>query len=221
MPEENTLHLLVGLGNPGQRYRLTRHNIGFRCIDYLSQQHHIPVTRKRFSALVGEGSLAGQRVILAKPQTFMNDSGKAVHPLMHWYKIAPQHILVIYDDLDIPLGRLRLRADGSSGGHRGIQSIITETGSQDFDRLRIGIGRPVGDAVDHVLNGFSAAEEEIIARLFMQLDAIIACYLSEGIASAMNRYNSLNLAEQPQSPASAKPEEEQGTKQASGRRDNT
>jgi len=195
MSELNSMYyLLVGLGNPGQRYRLTRHNIGFRCIDYLAEQHHITVTRKRFSALLGEGVISGQRLILAKPQTFMNESGKAVQPIIHWYKIIPQHILVIYDDLDIPLGRIRLRADGSSGGHRGINSIITETGSQAFNRLRVGIGRPVGDAVDHVLNGFSPDEELVINRLFAQLDPIVDCYLREGITSAMNRYNNLDLA---------------------------
>jgi len=202
MSEEHLpYYLLIGLGNPGQRYRITRHNIGFRCIDYLAEQHHIAVTRKRFAALLGEGVIAGARVVLAKPQTFMNDSGKAAQPLMHWYKIVPEHILVIYDDLDIPLGRLRLRADGSSGGHRGISSIITETGSQAFNRLRIGIGRPIGDAIDHVLNGFNTDEEAILARLFGQLDPIVDCFLREGIASAMNRFNSLNLA----APA-AKPE---------------
>ncbi len=198
MSEEHLpYYLLVGLGNPGQRYRMTRHNIGFRCIDHLAERHQIAVTRKRFAALLGEGTIAGERVVLAKPQTFMNESGKAVQPIMRWWKIPPDHILVIYDDLDIPLGRLRLRADGSSGGHRGISSIIAETNSPAFNRLRIGIGRPIGDAIDHVLNGFSVEEKAVLAKLFEQLDPIVDCFLREGIASAMNRYNSLNLAVPP------------------------
>ncbi|MCE5258827.1 MAG: aminoacyl-tRNA hydrolase [Chloroflexi bacterium] len=198
MSEEHLpYYLLVGLGNPGQRYRMTRHNIGFRCIDHLAERHQIAVTRKRFAALLGEGTIAGERVVLAKPQTFMNESGKAVQPIMRWWKIPPEHILVIYDDLDIPLGRLRLRADGSSGGHRGINSIIAETSSPAFNRLRIGIGRPIGDAIDHVLNGFSAEEKTVLDKLFEQLDPIVDCFLREGLASAMNRYNSLNLAVPP------------------------
>jgi PTH1 family peptidyl-tRNA hydrolase len=187
-------YLLVGLGNPGPRYRLTRHNIGFRCIDFLADRQHIAVTRKRFSALLGEGNFAGAHVILVKPQTYMNDSGKAVQPVMHWYKIPPERVLIIYDDLDIPLGRIRLRVGGSSGGHKGINSIINETGSQAFSRLRIGIGRPIDDAIDHVLNGFGAEEETILAKFMGQLESIVECYIREGIASAMNRYNGLNLA---------------------------
>ncbi|MHB9032400.1 MAG: aminoacyl-tRNA hydrolase [Anaerolineae bacterium] len=190
-------YLLVGLGNPGQRYHLTRHNIGFRSIDYLAEHHHIAVSRKRFSAQIGEGLIAGAHVVLAKPQTFMNDSGNAVQPIMHWYKIPAERVLVIYDDLDIPLGRLRLRAGGSSGGHRGINSIIAVTGSQAFNRLRIGIGRPIDDAIDHVLNGFTPAEEDILGKLFKQLAPIVDCYIREGITSAMNRFNGLNLAPPP------------------------
>lgn len=186
--------LLIGLGNPGQRYRMTRHNIGFRCIDHLARLNAITISRKRFSALIGEGVIAGKRVILAKPQTFMNDSGKAVQPICHWYKIVPERVLVIYDDLDLPVGRVRLRAGGSSGGHRGIQSIITETGSSAFNRLRIGIGRPIGDAVDHVLNGFSADEEVVMGRVLEQIAPIVECCLQDGITAAMNRYNNLNLA---------------------------
>jgi PTH1 family peptidyl-tRNA hydrolase len=201
MPEDrSSLALLVGLGNPGQRYRLTRHNIGFRSIDELAWLHNITVSRQRFAAQLGEGMIADTRVVLAKPQTFMNDSGQAVQPISHWYKIPPERILVIYDDLDLPLGRVRLRAGGSSGGHRGINSIIVALGSAGFNRLRIGIGRPIGDAIDHVLNGFGADEEPIIQRLLDQIEPIIDCYLQEGVASAMNRFNSLNLDDAPAAP---------------------
>lgn len=206
MPEN--LHpsfLLVGLGNPGQRYAQTRHNIGFRCIDFLAQQNSIELARKRFAAKLGEGSIGEEHVILAKPQTFMNDSGKAVQPISHWFKVAPERILVIYDDLDLPIGRLRLRPGGSSGGHRGINSIITDTGNQDFNRLRIGIGRPAqGDPIDYVLNAFSPDEERIISEVIKLVEPIVGCYLSEGIAQAMNRYNNVNLANPPVTPPQGK-----------------
>jgi peptidyl-tRNA hydrolase, PTH1 family len=199
MPEN--LHpnfLLVGLGNPGQRYAQTRHNIGFRCIDFLAQQNGIDMSRKRFAAKLGEGIIDRKHVILAKPLTFMNDSGKAVQPISHWFKVTPERILVIYDDLDLPIGRLRLRPGGSSGGHRGINSIISDTGNQDFNRLRIGIGRPaLGNPVDYVLNAFSPDEESIINEVIKLVEPIVACYLNEGIAQAMNRYNNINLANPP------------------------
>ncbi|MHB1355594.1 MAG: aminoacyl-tRNA hydrolase [Anaerolineae bacterium] len=196
MPENlHPNYLLVGLGNPGQRYALTRHNIGFRCIDLLAKRYGIDLTRKRFAAKLGEGNVGGKHVILAKPQTFMNDSGKAVQPISHWFKVAPENILVIYDDLDLPIGRLRLRPGGSSGGHRGIDSIIKDTGNQDFNRLRVGIGRPaLGNPIDYVLNAFSPDEERVISEVINLVESIVDCYLSEGIAQAMNRYNNVNLA---------------------------
>lgn len=206
MPEN--LHpsfLFVGLGNPGQRYAQTRHNIGFRCIDFLAHANGIEITRKRFAAKLGEGSIGGEHVILAKPLTYMNDSGKAVQPISHWFKVTPERILIVYDDLDLPIGRLRLRPGGSSGGHRGINSIITDTGNQDFNRLRIGIGRPAqGDPIDYVLNAFSADEECIISEVIKLVEPIVDCYLSEGIAQAMNRFNNLNLASPSVSPLQGK-----------------
>ena len=206
MPDNlHSSFLFVGLGNPGQRYAQTRHNIGFRCIDFLAQRNSIEITRKRFAAKLGEGSIGGEHVVLAKPLTFMNDSGKAVQPISHWFKVAPERILVIYDDLDLPIGRLRLRPGGSSGGHRGINSIITDTGNQDFNRLRIGIGRPAqGDPIDYVLNAFSPDEERIISEVIKLVEPIVGCYLSEGIAQAMNRYNNVNLASQPVTPPQGK-----------------
>ena len=206
MPDNlHSSFLFVGLGNPGQRYAQTRHNIGFRCIDFLAQRNSIEITRKRFAAKLGEGSIGGEHVVLAKPLTFMNDSGKAVQPISHWFKVAPERILVIYDDLDLPIGRLRLRPGGSSGGHRGINSIITDTGNQDFNRLRIGIGRPAqGDPIDYVLNAFSPDEERIISEVIKLVEPIVGCYLSEGIAQAMNRYNNVNLASQLVTPPQGK-----------------
>jgi peptidyl-tRNA hydrolase, PTH1 family len=203
MPENlHSSFLLIGLGNPGPRYAKTRHNIGFRCIDFLAQRFNIEITRKRFAAKLGEGSMGKAHVILAKPQTFMNDSGKAVQPISHWFKVSPEHILVIYDDLDLPIGRLRLRSGGSSGGHRGVNSIIEDTGNPDFNRLRIGIGRPAqGDPIDYVLNAFSVDEERIIDEVIKLVEPITACFLDEGIAQAMNRYNNVNLAILPVPPS--------------------
>jgi len=184
--------LIVGLGNPGPRYERNRHNIGFQCLDRLASEHHISVTRKRFRALVGEGQIAGRRAVLLKPQTFMNDSGLAVAPAVRWYNIPPERILVIYDDLDLPLGKLRLRPGGSSGGHHGIESIIAELGSPDFIRARVGIGRPErGDPVDYVLGDFGAEQEPVIEETRHLVARAVVSVLEEGIDAAMNRYNGM------------------------------
>lgn len=185
-------YLIVGLGNPGPRYERHRHNVGFQCLDRVARAYDIAVTRTRFRARIGEGRLAGRRVVLLKPQTFMNDSGLAVAPAARWYKVPPERILVIYDDLDLPLGRLRLRPGGSSGGHRGIESIIVELGRSDFARARVGIGRPeFGDPVDYVLNDFSREQEPIIEETRELVVRAVACFVEEGIREAMNAYNGL------------------------------
>lgn len=156
--------LIVGLGNPGPRYAGNRHNIGFRAVEELAQAHRLDFARTEHHALTAHGSIAEQRVILAKPQTWMNDSGKAIAPLVHFYKTPPERLLIIYDDLDIPLGTLRFRAEGSSGGHRGVQSTIQHLGTQAFPRLRLGIGRPPGqmDPAAYVLQDFSQSEEPVL-----------------------------------------------------------
>lgn len=156
--------LVVGLGNPGLRYARNRHNIGFRAVADLAVAHRLSFSRTEHYALTTHGALAGRRVIVAQPQTWMNESGKAVAPLAHFYKIPPERILVIYDDLDIPLGTLRFRPNGSSGGHRGLDSIFQHLGTQDLPRLRLGIGRPPGrmDAAAYVLQNFSEDEETLL-----------------------------------------------------------
>lgn len=153
--------LIAGLGNPGPRYAHNRHNIGFQIVDALAQAHRLDFTRMEHRAQTAHGTLGAQRVILAKPQTWMNESGKAVAPLSRFYKVAPERILVIYDDLDIPLGAIRYRPDGTSGGHRGVQSIMQLLGTPALPRLRVGIGRPPGqmDPAAYVLQDFSAAEQ--------------------------------------------------------------
>jgi PTH1 family peptidyl-tRNA hydrolase len=184
----------VGLGNPGPRYAKTRHNIGFMCIDYLAQEYDISVKRKRFKALLGEGRIGAQRVVLAKPLTFMNDSGQAVSPISRWYKVPPERILIIHDDLDLPLGKIRLRPSGSAAGHHGMESIIAELGTSAFPRLRIGIGRPErGDPIDYVLGDFSRDQEATIRATLELVGRLIPMYLDEGITKAMNEFNSLTI----------------------------
>ena len=185
-----TAYLIVGLGNPGDKYDWNRHNIGFQAIDHLAGSSGIPLRKRRFRASYGEGSIGPHRVVLAKPLTFMNESGQAVAPLSRWYKIPPERILVMHDDLDLPLARIRLRPGGSSGGHKGLQSIIASLGTQEFPRLRIGIGRPTrGDPIDYVLNDFDRGQEPTIRATYPWIERILQCFLDQGIEVAMNEYN--------------------------------
>ncbi len=156
--------LIAGLGNPGPRYTHNRHNIGFQIVDALAQAHGFSFTRMEHRAQTAHGEIGTRRVILAKPQTWMNESGKAIAPLSRFYKIDSARMLVIYDDLDIPLGDLRYRPEGSSGGHKGVQSITQLLGTQALPRLRVGIGRPPGqmDPAAYVLQDFSAAETHVV-----------------------------------------------------------
>lgn len=187
--------MIVGLGNPGERYERTRHNVGFWCLDRLAEAWKATRERRRFKALVSEATLGPRRLVLVKPQTFMNDSGDAVAPASRWYKIPPTQILVIHDDLDLPVGRVRFRWGGSSGGHRGVASIIERLGADSFLRLRIGIGRPPhNDAVDYVLSRFTREEQVVVDRIVDSVPAMVRCVLEEGIAEAMNRYNGLDAS---------------------------
>lgn len=156
--------LIAGLGNPGPHYIHNRHNIGFQIVDALAHANQLGFTRVEHRAQTAHGTVAARRVILAKPQTWMNESGKSIAPLSRFYKIDPARMLVIYDDLDIPLGDLRYRPEGSSGGHKGVQSIMQLLGTQALPRLRVGIGRPPGqmDPAAYVLQDFSAAETHIV-----------------------------------------------------------
>ena len=182
--------LIVGLGNPGRKYAGNRHNIGFQCVDRLAEGHAICLSKSRFKARYGEGRLDDCRIILAKPLTYMNSSGEAVGPLSRWYKIPPERVLVIHDDLDLPLARVRLRSGGSSGGHHGIASVIEHLGTCDFPRLRIGIGRPqCGEPTDYVLNDFTLEQGPVIQATLELVDEIVLCFLRRGIREAMNTYN--------------------------------
>lgn len=190
-PEEAAdIVLIAGLGNPGARYARSRHNAGFIIADRLARAHGLEFSRKRFNAQIAEGQVGGKRVMLAKPQTFMNASGDAIGKLFAFYKVAPSDLLVVYDDLDLPLGKLRLRANGSSGGHHGMESIIARLGTSDFPRLRVGIGRPNPDAdIDHVLGSFEPEEHAAMEEAWTRAVDAIDLWLAQGIANAMNKYN--------------------------------
>jgi PTH1 family peptidyl-tRNA hydrolase len=184
--------IIVGLGNPGNEYENHRHNIGFRVVEALARAHDLRFVRHKGSkAHVAEGRIGKRSVRLAKPQTFMNLSGQAVGRLSRAYEIEPAQILVVYDDLDLPLGRLRLRPEGGSGGHKGIRSIVDTMGTQAFPRLRVGIDRPPGrqDPADYVLQPFSKADEELVGETIERAVCAIECWLAEGIVSAMDQYN--------------------------------
>uniref|UniRef100_B8HR17 Peptidyl-tRNA hydrolase n=1 Tax=Cyanothece sp. (strain PCC 7425 / ATCC 29141) TaxID=395961 RepID=B8HR17_CYAP4 len=191
--------LIVGLGNPGEKYYRTRHNIGFMVVDALADRWHISLSpHKRFQAEFGEGAVRGATVQLLKPTTYMNNSGQSVRAVLDWYKRSPQSVLVVYDDMDLPLGKLRLRLNGSAGGHNGMRSLIAHLGTQDFPRLRLGIGNPrqaggEKDAIPHVLGKFSPAEGPIVAEVLELATKAIETSLRDGVEKAMNLYNARSV----------------------------
>lgn len=183
--------IIFGLGNPGREYERTRHNIGFIAVDKLSIGWKIDVARVRYRSLTGEGREFGQKIILVKPLTFMNQSGNAVRSFMNFYKLEPNRILVIHDDMDLPFGSIRIRRSGGSAGQRGMQSIISKIGTNNFTRLRIGIGRPPGrmDPMDYVLKKFTEKDREDLDLLLNTVVESIEVLLTEGIDKAMTMYN--------------------------------
>jgi len=193
------MRLIVGLGNPGLTYSHNRHNIGFMCLSRFARKHGIRFTHKKSQARIGQGEVAGTRLILARPQTMMNLSGNSVGRLVKRYKINPEDLIVIHDDLDLPLGKIRIRQGGRSAGHKGIESIITCLGNSDFIRIRVGISRPAdikdevadrdAEVIDHVLSDFNTAENRTVAEVTSRVSEAIVCLLGEGLPTAMNRYN--------------------------------
>ena len=188
---ENTPYLIVGLGNPGPRYHNNRHNVGFMVVNALAYAASIPIRRVEFRALVGKGNFVDARLILAKPQTYMNNSGQAVAALARFYKIPNEKLLIVHDDLDLPFGTLRLRPRGSAGGQRGMGSIIAKLNTQEFVRLRVGIGRPPGrmDPSDYVLHDFDPPEEEMLPEILEKAVKAIRMFLQEDIKKAMSEFN--------------------------------
>jgi len=183
--------LVVGLGNPSAEYESTRHNVGFRVVDEVSSVSGIKVTRKKHGSVFGRGRFCGEDIILAKPLTYVNLSGKAVKSLARYYRLNLEDMLVVYDDMDLPLGRIRLRDGGSSAGHRGMDSIIEELGDSRFPRLRIGISKMEGGkrGKEFVLGRFSGEEEEVIGGVVKLAVQAVRTVVSEGLAAAMNRFN--------------------------------
>jgi PTH1 family peptidyl-tRNA hydrolase len=183
---------LAGLGNPGAEYARTRHNIGFQVIDWLAARHGITVSRSRMRCQYGRGRIAGTDCLLVKPQTFMNNSGDAVGRVCAYYRLQPSEVVVIYDDLNLDLGVMRLRRGGSDGGHKGLRSVIHWLGTDQVPRLRLGIGRPPAgqNAVHYVLSPFARSEGERVSKLVDEAAAASELLSGEGLEAAMNRYNS-------------------------------
>ena len=183
------MKVIVGLGNPGRKYSDTRHNIGFRILEEIARRFSIEKEESRFDAIIGHIRIEGEKVLLVKPLTYMNLSGKTVQPLVRWFKLDLDDLIVIYDDMDLPPGALRLRAQGGSGGHKGMASIIERLGSREFARIRIGIGRPDNEAIDWVLGKFSPTEQKLMEEVIGQAATAVQCWAKHGIDRAMNEYN--------------------------------
>ena len=185
------MKIIAGLGNPGAEYAHTKHNVGFMLVDALAEELGIDAWREKFNALVAEGRIGAEKVLLVKPLTYMNESGRALAPLLDWYKLAPEELIVVHDDMDIAVGTIRLRRKGSAGGHNGIKSLLAHIGSQEFSRVRIGIGRPLPGwtVVRHVLAPFSAEDGPKVHEAIAYLLPAVECIVTDGIDMAMNRYN--------------------------------
>lgn len=185
------MKLIVGLGNPGMQYAATRHNIGFEVIDSIAETYNISVTKNKYKALIGEGNIAGEKVILMKPQTYMNLSGEAVKACMDFHKISNEDLIVIYDDISLAVGQLRIRKSGSAGGHNGIKNIIAHLGTQEFPRIKFGVGeKPAGwDLANYVLGRFLEEEMKVIGPRIGDAVKATEAIIGSGIEKAMNNYN--------------------------------
>jgi PTH1 family peptidyl-tRNA hydrolase len=188
-----SMKLIVGLGNPGKAYAHNRHNVGFRCLSYFARHHSIRFDKRQCRARIGAGEVAGSKLLLAKPQIFVNISGRVVGCLVEKCDVPLSNLLVIYDDLDLPLGKVRIRPRGSAGGHKGMKSIISTLGSEDFPRIRVGIGRPAQDdedsIVSYVLGDFTTQEKELIRSAIITVAEAIDCFLTQDIRAAMDKFN--------------------------------
>jgi PTH1 family peptidyl-tRNA hydrolase len=182
--------VIAGLGNPGRKYENTKHNMGFLVLDAFAEKNSIRIRKIKHKALVGEGIIAGQKVLLVKPQTYMNLSGESLREVVQYYDVEPEELMVVYDDVDIPMGSIRLRKKGSAGSHNGMKSIIYQLQFDDFPRLRVGIGtEKKGDMIDFVLTGFSKEESAKIREAIETSVSAMECWIERGIDIAMNEYN--------------------------------
>lgn len=183
------MKLIVGLGNPGRRYQKTRHNVGFMIVERLSQRWNLPLDREKFNARFGDGEFAGHRLALLQPQTYMNLSGESVLAACRFYRAQLEDLLVISDDLALPLGRIRLRSEGSSGGQKGLGDIERRIGTTEYPRLRVGIGNSSGFAVDYVLSGFEGDESDLLLGTQDRAADAVECWITHGIGRAMSAFN--------------------------------
>lgn len=186
------MYVIAGLGNPGKQYEYTRHNIGFITVDYLAAYYRIKVNKIKHKAVLGEGTIAGEKVLVVKPQTFMNLSGESLREIVQYYKIPNENLIVIYDDVSLDVGRIRIRPKGSDGGHNGIKSIIYQLGSDVFPRIKLGIGQPPEqwDMVDWVIGKFSDGDIAVLSKsVELVAQKVIPELIQNGTASAMNKYN--------------------------------
>ena len=184
------MYIIAGLGNPGKKYENTKHNVGFITLDLLAEKHNIKINKIKHKALVGEGIISGQKLLLVKPQTYMNLSGNSIREAMEYYKADLDKLVVIYDDVDIPMGSLRIRKKGSAGTHNGMRSIVYDLQADEFPRIRIGIGgeRKMSLA-DYVLGGFRKDERSLMQNAVKRAVLAVECLLEKGIEAAMNEYN--------------------------------
>ncbi len=184
------MKVVVGLGNPGPEYKDTRHNIGFMVLEQLAARHRVERQESRYDAIIGEIRINGEKVLLVKPLTYMNLSGRSVQPLVHWHKLNLADLIVIYDDMDLPVGSLRIRANGGSGGHKGMKSVIERLHTEEFPRARIGIGRPAQHhPADWVLGRFSGTEKELMQSTVNKAADAVETWITAGLSEAMNAYN--------------------------------
>lgn len=192
------MYIIAGLGNPGKKYENTRHNMGFIAIDLLAEEYGIKVDKLKFKSLVGEGRIAGQRVLLMKPQTYMNLSGEAIREAVHYYKIETEDLIVIYDDIDIPTGTFRIRKKGSAGTHNGMRSVVYQLQSDQFPRIRVGIGSEKSvDLLHYVIGGVSKDEKGLLEEALIKTAKAAAAIVEKGIDKAMNEYNVRPKKEKP------------------------
>lgn len=185
------MKVIVGLGNPGSEYAKTKHNVGFMFIDAMAEKLRVSEWRDKFEAKIAETRIGSEKVLLVKPMTYMNESGQAVGPIMSFYKLLPEDLIVVHDDMDIPAGTIRIRKKGSAGGHNGIKSILAHVGDEHFARVRIGIGRPLTGwtVVNHVLAPFSNEDAPRIDEAIKYLEPAVECIINDDVDMAMNKFN--------------------------------
>ncbi|MFT8312792.1 MAG: aminoacyl-tRNA hydrolase [Clostridium sp.] len=187
------MYLIVGLGNPGKEYEKTRHNVGFDVLDLMCDKYNINMNRTKFKGVYGEGKLEQEKVIFLKPTTFMNLSGESVKEACDFYKIQSENVIIIYDDISLEVGRMRIRKSGSAGGHNGIKNIILNLSTDVFPRVKVGVGEPKGDLISHVLGRFNNDDRAEAEKVFSAVIDAVECIITKGICEAMNNFNGLKV----------------------------